>query len=120
MNRILKKSRIALVMFCVGYFTTVNVNAQGAGAIQLNSNDTAVITGTVKEADENFIIIDSAGKEMKIVLDDVKLKAPADTMFERGMLVSVDGEITGEDFGVPLVKAKSVTATEAPADIVRE
>ena len=54
------------------------------------------------------------------MLDDVKLKAPADTVFEPGMLVSVDGKITGEDFGVPLVEATSVTATEAPPDIVAE
>ncbi len=118
MNRIFKNAPIAVLMFCAGFFITIHVNA--ADAIQLNSNDTAVITGTVKEADENFIIIDSAGKEMKIVLDDVKLNAPADTMFERGMLVSVDGEIAGEDFGVPIIKAKSVTATEAPPDIVKE
>ena len=97
MYRIFRISRTALVMFCVGYFTTITVNA--ADAIQLNANDTAV-------------------KEMKIVLDDVKLKAPTDTVVERGMLVSVDGKITGEDFGVPLVQATSVTATEAPPDTV--
>ena len=115
-HRIFHHARIALVMFCVGYFTTITVNA--ADAIQLNANNTAVITGTVKEAAENYLIIDSAGKDMKIVLDEVHLKAPADTVFERGMLVSVDGEIKGEDFGVPIVEAKSVTATEPPPEIM--
>ena len=116
MQRIFRRTRIALVMFCVGYFTTITVHA--ADAIQLHANDTAVITGTVLSAQDNTLTIDSAGKEMTVVLDDVKLRAPADTIFDRGMLVSVDGKITGDNFGVPIIKAKSVTATEAPPEIM--
>ncbi|PZQ47875.1 MAG: hypothetical protein DI551_02620 [Micavibrio aeruginosavorus] len=123
-----KKTILAILMFTASYLTTITVkaNAQAeAGylgsdlapvqkdAIQLNANRTAVITGTVKEADENFLIIDSAGKEMKVILDDVHLQSPADTVFEPGMMVTVDGRMTGDDFGTPVVKAASVTATEA-------
>lgn len=97
---------------------SVSVNAQTApsnDAIQLNANKTAVMTGTVKSADENWVIIDSAGKEMKIVLDKVNLKDEADTVFEPGMSVTVEGELKGDDFGAPLVEASSITAVATPA-----
>lgn len=119
-----RKTRFALLMFCIGFFSTISVNAQSQGqaqgdVIQLNDNKDSVITGTIKEATENFLIIDSNGKDMKIILDDVNVNAPADDVFTPGMLVSIDGEITGEDFGVPLVEAKSVTATQAPPEAVQ-
>ncbi len=113
-----KRFFLAALMFIAAYFTTITVNAQ-ADAIQLNANNTAVITGTVKEADENFLIVNSAGKDMKIVLDDVHLQGPADTVFEPGMTVSAEGRMTGDDFGMPLFKASSITATEAPAPAVQ-
>lgn len=111
-NRLL----MAALMFIASYMITITVNAQqpAADAIQLNENDVTVITGTVKSAEENFVIIDSAGKEMKIVLDKVDMNGPADTLFSPGMQVTVDGRMTGNDFGLPLVTARSITATESP------
>ncbi len=103
-------------IFIAAYFTTVTVNAQTHAetpdVIQLNQGDYSVMTGVIVDADENWIVIDSAGKEMKIVLDKLNLKAEADEIFQKGMKVTVDGKITGDDFGVPLVQARSVMATE--------
>lgn len=106
---------LATLVFLASYMITVRVNAQVAApqdAIQLNASQGAVITGTIKEADENFVIIDSAGKDMKIVLDRVKLQGEADTVFQPGMSVTVEGKMDGDDFGMPLVEAYSITATE--------
>lgn len=108
---------LAMLMFLASYMITVRVNAQPAAqdAIQLNASEGAVITGTIKEADENFVIIDSAGKDMKIVLDRVKMQGEADTVFQPGMNVTVEGKMDGDDFGMPLVEAYSITATEPAA-----
>lgn len=108
---------LAALMFLASYMITVRVNAQPAtqDAIQLNANQGAVITGTIKEADENFVIIDSAGKDMKIVLNRVKMQGEADTVFQPGMSVTVEGKMDGNDFGMPLVEAYSITATEPVA-----
>lgn len=108
---------LATLMFLASYMITVRVNAQPAtqDAIQLNANQGAVITGTIKEADENFVIIDSAGKDMKIVLNRVKMQGEADTVFQPGMSVTVEGKMDGNDFGMPLVEAYSITATEPVA-----
>lgn len=104
------------IIFVAAYFTTITVNAQTNAAppdvIQLNEGDYSVMTGEIVDADENWIMINSAGKEMKIVLDKLNLKAEADEVFQKGMSVTVEGKITGDDFGVPLVRARSVTATE--------
>lgn len=105
------------LIFVAAYFTTISVNAQtpvegSPDVIQLNTGDSSVMTGQIVDADENWIIIDSAGKEMKIVLDKMNLNAEADEVFQKGMMVTVQGEITGNDFGMPLVEARSVTATE--------
>lgn len=108
------------MMFLSAYFVTVRVNAQvAADVIQLNANAPSLITGTITEASGNYVVIDSGGKPMKIVLDDVELKAPAEDVFTVGMNVSVQGEITGDDFGVTLVDAKSITAIQAPAAVAR-
>lgn len=109
-----RRTVFAALMFIAAYFTTITVNAQ-ADVIQLGQNKAAVVTGSVVRADENFVIIDSAGKQMKIVLDDVDLQGEADTLFSPGMIVSADGRITGDDFGMPIFEAKNITATEAPA-----
>ena len=105
---------LATMIFIASYMITVRVNAQPAtqDAIQLNANQGAVVTGTIKEADENFVIIDSAGKDMKIVLDRVKMQGEADTVFQPGMNVTVEGKMDGDDFGMPLFEAYSITATE--------
>ncbi len=107
----------AALIFVAAYMTTISVKAQdvavhGGDAIQLNANSHAVITGTVISADENFVMIDSAGKELKIILDRVDLTSPADEMFRKGMVVSVDGKMKGDDFGTPIVEAYSITASE--------
>lgn len=114
----LNRMILTLLVFMSAYLITIRADAQTAivpaDTIQLNADKNAVITGTVKEADENWIIIDSAGKDMKIVLDKVHLKDESDKVFEPGMFVTVEGEMEGNDFGVPLVDARSVTATQAP------
>jgi len=114
----------AAFMFMAAYLTTITVNAQtvvnapvstvtSGDAISLSSGERTVITGTIVDADENWVIINTAGKDMKVVLNDVDLNAEADEVFEIGMQVSVTGDMKGDDFGVPLINAKSITATEA-------
>jgi hypothetical protein len=113
-NRLL----LATLMFLASYMITVRVNAQVAPAdgVQLHA-DGAVISGTVKEADENFVIIDSAGKDIKVVLDKVEMQGEADTVFQPGMVVTVDGKMDGDDFGMPIVQAHSISATENTAPV---
>ena len=101
----------AAMMFVAAYFTTITVQAQPQDAIVLNESRAAATVGTVKEANENYLIVTTAGKDMKVVLDDVNLTGPAETVFTPGMTVTVDGEMKGDDFGVPLMSARSVTAT---------
>jgi hypothetical protein len=45
----------------------------------------------------------------------MEMNAEADEIFQTGMNVTVQGEMTGENFGTPILRAQSVTATEAPA-----
>lgn len=101
---------LAALMFLAAYFTTITVQAQEDN-ISLGANKMASITGTVKEADENWVIVTTAGKDMKIVLDEVHLQGEADTIFTRGMTVTADGTMSGDDFGMPLMTAKVITAT---------
>ena len=112
------KFLLGAMIFTAAYLTTITVNAQETqatgDAIQLNENGSSVITGTIKDADENWVLIDSAGKDIRINLDRVELKDEADEIFTKGMMVTVDGEMEGNDFGVPVVDARSITATEAP------
>jgi len=108
-----RKAFFAALMFLAAYFTTITVNAQ-SDALYLGQNKAAVVTGSVVRADENYVIVNSAGKDMKIVLDKIDLKGEADTLFSPGMIVSADGRMTGDDFGMPIFEAKNITATEAP------
>lgn len=101
----------AALMFLAAYFTTITVQAQDA--IVLGQKD-ASVTGTVKEADENWVIVTSGGKDVKIVLDDVDMQGEADTLFTPGMMVTADGRMKGDDFGVALLEAKTVTAVPTP------
>ena len=114
----LHKIMFGLLFFIAAYMTTITVHAQETittgDAIQLKTNNEAVITGSVVSADGNVVIINSAGREMKVDLDKVGLKAPAQSLFQQGMAVTVQGKMDGEDFGVPLVKATSITASDGP------
>lgn len=115
----LSRSFLIAVIFTMAYLTTITVQAQdvtaSGDAIQLTENNRAVITGTIVSAEDNVVIVNAAGKDMKIDLTDVKLKAPADDVFEAGMNVTVEGEMNGNDFGVPLVRARAITATAGPS-----
>ncbi len=113
------RSFLIVLIFTMAYLTTITVQAQdvtsSGDAIQLTENNRAVITGTIVSAEDNVVIVNAAGKDMKVDLTDVKLKAPADDVFEAGMNVTVEGEMNGNDFGVPLVKARAITATAGPS-----
>src|SRR5688572_6696820 len=107
------------MIFAAAYFTTITVNASPPSAsparpdvIQLNDTGPAVVTGTVVEADENYVIIDSAGSQIRVNLSEVDLKDEADTVFKIGMDVTVEGKMTGDDFGTALMTAKTITARE--------
>ena len=106
------------LIFSAAYFVTISVNAGQASpanqpdVIQLNADAPGVVTGTVIEADEEHIIINSAGRQMRINLEDVDLQNDAGTVFAVGMDVTVEGEMQGDDFGMPVMLAKSVTARE--------
>jgi hypothetical protein len=108
------------MIFMAAYFTTITVNASPPSAsnpsrpdvIQLSNTGPAVVTGTVIEADENYVVIDSAGTQMRVDLGEVDLEDEADTVFKRGMDVTVEGEMNGHDFGTPIVVAKTITARE--------
>jgi hypothetical protein len=116
----------SLLIFCAAYFVTISVNAQQppqaapsapADVIQLKDNGPAVVTGTVTEADDRHIVIDSAGTLMHIDLEEVELKGDAGALFKIGMDVTVEGKMTGNDFGMPIIKASSITARETPAAV---
>lgn len=112
----LRRFSIAAVVFMSAYMTTVTVKAQDSApvdTIQLTSGKTAVITGTIKSADENYIIVDSAGKDIRVTLDKVNLRGEADDVFTLGMPVTVEGKMQGTDFDVPIMEAYNVTAQEA-------
>ena len=107
----------AALMFIAAYMTTITVNAQPQqDSIVFGQNELTSVTGTVKEADEDWVVITTAGKDMRIDLGDVHLNTEADTVFKPGMSVTADGRMNGEDFGVPVMKAKSIAAT-APATV---
>jgi hypothetical protein len=55
---------LAVTVFILSYLMTITVNAQDA--IQLNANNGAVVTGTIIEADENFIRINAAGATYRL------------------------------------------------------
>lgn len=109
------------LIFSAVYFVTVSVNAGQPSAakgnppdvIQLNADRPGVVTGTVVEAEEDYIVINSAGRNMRINLEEVDLQNDAGTVFARGMDVTVEGDMKGEDFGMPVMLARSITAREA-------
>jgi hypothetical protein len=114
----------SLLIFCTAYFVTISVNAQQppqaaasapADVIQLKDNGPTVVTGTVTEAEDRHVVIDSAGTLMHIDLEEVELKGDAGAIFKIGMDVTVEGKMTGNDFGMPIIKASSITAREIPA-----
>lgn len=101
----------AALIFVAAYLTTITVNAQPQqDSIAFGQNELATVTGTVKEADEDWVVITAAGKDMRIDVDDVELHAETDTLFTPGMTVTADGRMNGEDFGMPVMKAKSIAA----------
>lgn len=114
---------LAALAFFTAYFVTVTVHAQDAvptappvqGEITLGSDKTASVTGTVVEADENWVLISSAGRDMRIMLDKVNMKSEADNIFTPGMTVLVDGRMTGESFGVLVMQAETITASATQA-----
>lgn len=111
------------LIFSAAYFVTVSVNAGQPSAakanppdvIQFNANAPGVVTGTVTVAEEDYVIINTAGREMRINLEKVDLQNDAGTVFTPGMDVTVEGEMQGEDFGMPIMLAKSITARETAA-----
>ena len=111
------------LIFSAAYFVTISVNAGQPSAakanppdvIQLNADRPGVVTGTVTTAEEDYLIINTAGREMRINLEEVDLQNDAGTVFAPGMDVTVEGEMQGEDFGMPIMLAKSITAREAAA-----
>lgn len=109
-------------IFCAAYFVTISVNAQQpaqavtapADIIQMNDGGPTIVTGTVTEAKDRHVVIDSAGTLMHINLEDMELKGDAGALFKIGMDVTVEGKMTGNDFGTPIIKASSITAREPP------
>lgn len=121
-----QRAFMTFLIFAAAYLVTVSVRAQDAvivgpgDAIQLNENDQALITGTITSVDKGSIIINSASREMKVDLSDVKMKTAASDIFKPGMSVTINGEMNGDDFGMPVVKAKSITASETPTAVIQE
>lgn len=110
------------MIFAAAYFVTISVNAQTAPAaqgapdvIQMNENGPTVVTGTITEVDGGQVTIDSGGTPMRVTLEDVELRGSAEDIFKLGMDVTVTGEMTGNDFGTPIIKAAQITAREMPA-----
>lgn len=113
---------VVMLIFIAAYLASIRVHAQetmvqGSDAIQLGTNSEAAVTGVIRQAEDNFMVIDVAGKEIKVVLDKIDLKADADTLFRPGMSVTVNGKMKGNDFGTPLMEAHAVTMSENPAVI---
>lgn len=108
------------IIFTAAYFVTVSVNAQTAvpGApdvVQMSTGGATIVTGTITEVDGNVVAINSGGTLMRINLDDVELRGAAEGIFKVGMDVTVTGEMKGNDFGAPIIKASQITAREIPA-----
>lgn len=113
---------VVMLIFVAAYLASIRVHAQetmvqGSDAIQLGTNSEAAVTGVIKQAEDNFMVIDVAGKDIKVVLDKIDLKADTDTLFQPGMSVTVNGKMKGDDFGTPLMEAHTVTMSENPAVI---
>lgn len=106
----------AFLLFTCAYFMTITVNAQETvvpgDAILVQENNDAIITGTIVSLDDDSMRINASGKDMIVDLDNVDLNTEAGSLFQRGMKVSVRGELEGDDFGTPIIDARSVTATQ--------
>jgi hypothetical protein len=107
-NVSLSRMFFAFAIFVFAYLCSISVKAQEA--IQLNENDTAIVTGIIVNAEDDFLVVNTAGNNMHVTLGDVDLKQEADEVFQPGMSVEVVGEMEGNYFGMPVIQAKSVTA----------
>lgn len=116
-----RRSFFAVFVFMAAYLTTVTVSATAqtaivtpleTGGIVVSDNGGANVTGTIIDADEDWVLIDAAGKEIRVSLNEVDLNAESDVVFEKGMMISVQGEMRGEEFGVPLMRAETVRAAQ--------
>lgn len=125
----LHRAFLFLLLFAAAYMISVSVRAQGddttivvgpGDAIQLNDNNDALITGTIVSAAGRTLIIDSAGRQMRVDLSDVKTQGQADELFRPGMAATVNGTIEGDHFGMPLIRATSITVSESPASVIRD
>lgn len=108
------------MIFVAAYFVTISVNAQTSAqpapdVIQMNDNGPTIVTGTITEVNGNVVNIDSGGTPMRVNLEEVELRGGAEDVFKLGMDVTVTGEMTGNDFGTPIIKATQITAREMPA-----
>jgi hypothetical protein len=110
----LNRAFLATLMFSSAYLITITVDANAQAstdAIQLQANSDTTLTGTIDEVQNNFLIVDTNGKKVKVVLNDVEMNAPAKTLFKKGMNVGVSGKVAGDAFGTMILDAKSVTAS---------
>lgn len=117
----------AALMFVAAYFTTVTVNAQTAAfqssapggvttvtqgdTIRLGANEDTVITGTITGMGDGYLIVKAAGKDMRVGLSRVGVKSSTGDMFDVGMQVTATGRLSGNDFGTPILSARTVTVT---------
>lgn len=112
---------LILMIFIASYFTTVSIKANAqetlvtGDAIQLQSNEKALITGTITEVKDGYFDMSSNDKNLRVYLKDVELNAPADKVLSRGMNVTVRGDMRGEEFGRTIVRAKNVVASNKAA-----
>ena len=117
---------LALMIFLAGYFMTISVRANAqdtivtGDAIQLQDDDSALITGRIIEVKDQYFDMESSGKVLRVSTRKVDLGASADSVLVKGMHVSVRGEMKREEFGRMLVDAESVVASASPSATVIE
>lgn len=117
----LNKFLMAMLFFTAAYMVTINIgNAQQAvnapaDGVQVGENGNVVINGRITEVRDGAVTIVSAGKEMKVDLKNIDLNTNSKAMFKNNMNVTITGSMNGDDFGVPIVDATSITATEPSA-----
>lgn len=121
MTPFLRKGIYGFVIFAAAYLTTITVSATAQTStpvpaspdvIEFSAKAGASITGTVTEADENWIVVNSGGRDIRIVLSDVGMNAESDDVFVKGMQIVAEGEMRGDDFGVPVMRATSIRAAQ--------
>jgi hypothetical protein len=110
------------LVFALTYLITISMPAtaqtQGGtpaigGGITLSDLGHATVSGRVIEADENWVLVNAAGKEIRIYLDDIDLNAESDVVFDKGMSIMAQGEMRGEDFGVAIMRAETIQAAQS-------